>query len=182
MKRMVIAASCVSLIALTVAALSLVYDAGYHAGHNSAESIWQQRWSQRDLAAATMALHHELAIRAEEHRKQIETENEVKHAETALAEAHSEYLHAESVAGELQSELDKVRRQLERSEAGRISATAYAGKAKAKIASVLAELLSQSDQMAGKFAAEADANFIAGSACEHIYDRVTGVEINEPVK
>lgn len=181
MKRIVIAVGCVVVIAITLAALSRLYDAGYRAGHNVAESAWRQRWSQRDLADATMALHHEVAIRAEENRRQIETENEVNHAEIALADAHSEYLHAESVAGELQSELDRIRRQLKQSEAGRIAATAEAGKAKAQVTAVLAELLSESDQLAGKFASEADANFIAGTACERIYDRVTGMNFKKPV-
>ena len=171
--------SCVAAIVLTITALSRLYDAGYHAGHNFTESAWQQRWSQRDLSDATLALHHEVAIRAEEHRRQTETNNEVKNAQVALAKARSEYLHAESAAGELQSELDKVKRQLKRSESGRISATAYAGQAKTQVATVLAELLSESDQLAGKYAAEADANYIAGSFCERIYTRVTKVNAHK---
>ncbi|EOW0886151.1 DUF2514 family protein, partial [Citrobacter koseri] len=75
--------------------------------------------------------------------------------------------------GGLQQQLTILQRQLARSETGRISALAAAGAAKAKVASLLAELLGEADAMAGEFAKEADERYVAGNTCERTYDKVT---------
>lgn len=79
----------------------------------------------------------------------------------------------------LQQQLSTLRRQLAGSETGRLSAIAAASAAKAETTRVLAELLSESDDLAGKFAKEADERYVAGSTCERTYDKVILNKENE---
>ncbi|ECE7863412.1 DUF2514 family protein, partial [Salmonella enterica subsp. enterica serovar Teko] len=81
----------------------------------------------------------------------------------------------ERARGGLQQQLAAVQRQLARSETGRLSALAAAGQAKAEAGILLAQLLSEADDLAGKFAKEADERYVAGNACERTYDKVIGL-------
>ncbi|ECF3280162.1 DUF2514 family protein, partial [Salmonella enterica subsp. enterica serovar Ibadan] len=67
-----------------------------------------------------------------------------------------------------------VQRQLAGSETGRLSALAAASQAKAETGILLAKLLGEADDLAGKFAKEADERYVAGSTCERTWDKVTG--------
>ncbi|EBI5506731.1 DUF2514 family protein, partial [Salmonella enterica] len=81
---------------------------------------------------------------------------------------------AERARGGLQQQLAAVQRQLATSETGRVSALAAASQAKAEAGILLAQLLGETDDLAGKFAKEADERYVAGSTCERTYDKVTG--------
>ncbi|EBS4440874.1 DUF2514 domain-containing protein, partial [Salmonella enterica subsp. enterica serovar Guinea] len=59
-------------------------------------------------------------------------------------------------------------------ETGRLSALAAASQAKAETGILLAQLLGEADELAGKFAKEADERYVAGSTCERTWDKVTG--------
>lgn len=80
---------------------------------------------------------------------------------------------ANRARGGLQQQLTILQRQLVRSESGRISALAAAGAAKTETGILLARLPSEADDLAGKFAKEADERYVAGSTCERTYDKVT---------
>ncbi|VDZ79643.1 phage-tail assembly protein [Salmonella bongori] len=45
---------------------------------------------------------------------------------------------------------------------------------KAETGILLAQLLGEADDLAGKFAKEADERYVAGSTCERTWDKVTG--------
>ncbi|EMD4715058.1 DUF2514 family protein, partial [Salmonella enterica] len=64
--------------------------------------------------------------------------------------------------------------QLAGSETGRLSALAAASQAKGETGILLAQLPGEADELAGKFAKEADERYAAGSTCERTYDKVTG--------
>lgn len=145
----------------------------FNAGYESADSTWNQKWLQRDLADSTEILHREVAERAKEQRRQQVADEERKRAEDELAKVQADADAAERAGDGLQRQLATLRRQLARSETGRLSAIAAAGAAKAETTRVLAELLSEADDLAGKFAKEADERYVAGSTCERTYDRVT---------
>ncbi|EBW8372782.1 TPA: DUF2514 family protein, partial [Salmonella enterica subsp. enterica serovar Javiana] len=59
------------------------------------------------------------------------------------------------------------------SETGRLSALAAASQAKAETGILLAQLLGEADDLAGKFAKEADERYVAGSTCERTYETMT---------
>lgn len=46
---------------------------------------------------------------------------------------------------------------------------------KAETGTLLAQLLGEADDLAGKFAKEADERYVAGSTCERTYDKVIGL-------
>ena len=159
-------------LAITLLVAFLLWRA-YDAGYDSADSAWSQQWLQRDLADSTATLHREVVERGEEQRRQLAVNEEQHHADEELAKVQADAAGAQRAADGLQSQLTALQRQLAGSETGRLSAIAAASAAKAKTTRVLAELLGESDKMAGKYAAEADGAYIAGSTCERIYSKVT---------
>ncbi len=145
----------------------------YSRGYQEADSSWKLQWAQRDLTDATTALQLEVTERAKEQRRQHAADEERKRADEELAKIQADVDAAERARGGLQQQLAAVQRQLARSETGRLSALAAAGQAKAEAGILLAQLLSEADDLAGKFAKEADERFVAGSTCERTYDKVT---------
>jgi len=145
----------------------------YTTGYSKADSAWKLRWTQRDLTDERATLERTVAERKEEQRRQQKTEEEKKYADQLLEQARFDAAAADRAADGLRNQLTQLREQLAGSEARRISAVTSAGQAKKEASLLLAQLLSESDEMAGKFAKEADDNYIAGNTCERIYDEVT---------
>ncbi|EBG6922913.1 DUF2514 family protein [Salmonella enterica subsp. enterica] len=143
-------------------------------GYGKADAAWKTQWLQRDLADSTATFHREVAERAEEQRRQHAADEERKRANEELAKVQADADAAERARGGLQQQLSTLQRQFARSETGRLSALAAAGQAKAEAGILLAQLLSEADELAGKFAKEADERYVAGSACERTWDTVTG--------
>lgn len=139
------------------------------------DSAWSLKWSQRNEADATERAAKEATERAEESRRQQASNEEQKHAEQELAKVRADGLSAQRAADGLQQQLTQLQRQFGRSETGRLSAVAANSQAKSEATILLAQLLSESDDLAGKFAREADENYVAGSSCERTYDKVTGI-------
>jgi hypothetical protein len=157
-------------LALLLVACWGVWRGGYHA----ADSKWSQRWSQRDADDAKAIAKRTAAERAEEQRRQRRVNEETERAEQELVAARAAAERANAAAGGLRSELDKLQSRLRVSEQRRDTAVTDAGKARAEAADLLAELLRESDEMAGAFAAEADGAYISGRSCEWSYDAVRG--------
>jgi chromosome segregation ATPase len=145
----------------------------FGAGYESADSAWKRQWLQRDLADSTATLHREVAERAEERRRQQAADEELERANEEVAKVQADADAAQRAGDGLQRQLTDLQRQLAGSETGRISAVAAAGAAKAQTGILLAQLLGEVDDLAGKFAKEADERYVAGSSCERTYDKVT---------
>ncbi|EBU9307609.1 DUF2514 family protein [Salmonella enterica] len=139
----------------------------YSRGYQRADTSWKFQWAQRDLTDATTALQREVTERAKEQRRQHAADEERKRADEELAKIQADADAAERARGGLQ-------RQLAGSETGRLSALAAASQAKAETGILLAKLLGEADDLAGKFAKEADERYVAGSTCERTWDKVTG--------
>ncbi|ECG1136915.1 DUF2514 domain-containing protein, partial [Salmonella enterica subsp. enterica] len=139
----------------------------YSRGYQKADSSWKFQWAQRDLTDATAALQQEVTERAKEQRRQHAADEERKRADEELAKIQGDADAAERARSGLQ-------RQLAGSETGRLSALAAASQAKAETGILLTQLLGEADDLAGKFAKEADERYVAGSTCERTYDKVTG--------
>jgi hypothetical protein len=146
----------------------------FNAGREDADREWTLKWKTRDLSEATITLHREITERAEERRRQGAVDEERERAERELADLQNNLLDSDLAARGLREQLASIRRQLARSETGRLSAVAATGAAKAEVASLLAQLLDESDRLAGEFAKEADERYVAGQTCERTYDKVTG--------
>lgn len=159
-------------LAITLLVAFLLWRA-YDAGYESADSVWKQQWLKRDLADSTAILHREVAERAEEQRRQQVADEERKRADEELAKVQADADAAERAGDGLQRQLAALRRQLAGSETGRLSAIAAAGATKAETGILLAQLLSEANELAGKFAKEADERYAAGSSCERTYDKIT---------
>lgn len=145
----------------------------YTEGHDAADQAWQLKWSNRDTADAAATLRREGHERAEEQRRQLAAEEERKHAEEELANARADADIADRAGIRLRKQLDTLQRQLAGSETGRLSATVEASSSRIEASILLAQLLSESDEMAGKYAAEADRSYVSGQSCERTYDKVT---------
>ncbi|HAU5602431.1 TPA: DUF2514 family protein [Citrobacter koseri] len=160
-------------LAITLLVAFLLWRA-YSAGFDSADANWKGKWLQRDLADSTAALHWDVSERAEEQRRQRAVDEERERADEELAKVQEDVDAANRARGGLQQQLTILQRQLARSETGRLSAVAAASAAKAQTGILLAQLLGEADDLAGKFAKEADERYVAGSTCERTYDKVTG--------
>ena len=163
-------------LAVTLLVAFLLWKA-YGTGADAKDAEWRGLWLQRDLADSTAALHQEVANRAEERRRQQAADEERKRANEELAKVQADADAAQRAGDGLQQQLAILRRQLAGSETGRLSAVAAASAAKAQTGILLAQLLGEADDMAGKFAKEADERYVAGASCERTYDKVT----NQPV-
>ncbi|MFD3225685.1 DUF2514 domain-containing protein [Rahnella aceris] len=150
----------------------------YNSGHDAAEQVWQLKWSSRDAADAAATLKREGQERAEEQRRQLAADEERKHVEEELAKARSDAAAADRAGAGLRKQLDTLQRQLAGSETGRLSATVAASSARTEASILLAQLLSESDEMAGKYATEADKSYVSGQSCERTYDKVTNQKAN----
>ena len=159
-------------LAITLLVAFLLWRA-YDAGYDSADSVWNLQWLQRDLADSTATLHSEVVERAEERRRQRAVDDEQKRAADELAKVQADADASDMAARGLQRQLASLQRQLAGSETGRLSAIAAASAAKAEVASLLAQLLGESDRLAGEFAKEADERYVSGQTCERTYDKVT---------
>ncbi|EDV0773110.1 DUF2514 family protein [Salmonella enterica subsp. enterica] len=144
----------------------------YSRGYQEADSSWKLQWAQRDLTDATIALQREVTERAEEQRRQRAVDEEREKADEELAKVQADADAAKRARGGLQQQLAEIQRQLATSETGRVSALAAASQAKAEAGILLAQLLGEADDLAGKFAKEADERYVAGSTCERTYDKV----------
>lgn len=150
----------------------------YGKGYKAADSEWRLLWVQRDLGDMTISFHHELSERAQEQRYQRAIDEERNRANAELAKVKSDRDAADRAAGGMRSELKALQQQLADSETGRLTASVKGSASTAKAAVLLAELLSEADGMAGRFATEADRAYAAGSSCERSYDGLTKKQRN----
>ena len=104
--------------------------------------------------------------RREEQRRQLEINEVRNHAQTRIRSAAHDAALAGAAADSLQQRVD----QLLASRAACSSRVAKGGAAVRDLTAVLADLRRQADERAGELAAIADANRIAGQACESAYD------------
>lgn len=142
---------------------------------------WQaQSWRMSGQLEAERARH--AAYVASQQAASAEVITSILERERALLDQIEEVsAHGERVKQDLDRQLadsDAVARRLQRQLSdlsGRISTdpgTAAECAAARATAGVLAELLGESDQLAGAFAESADRNRVAGEACEAVYDAV----------
>lgn len=140
-------------------------------------AAWQWQANVYSTQIATMKAKHAEAVakaeqdaRAEGERrvaKQTEITNEaIQQAESARADARA----SDAAGRELRARVTALVNANRRPDD---SATVSGGSAADNLTRVLAELLGEVDQHAGKLAEQADAARIAGQACERSYDALT---------
>lgn len=130
----------------------------------------ESEWAKVDKAR-TDAYAKAVADQHEETRRRVGEQTEIaneaiKEAESARAAARA----ADVVRRELRARLTAIINSSKRPDG---SATLGGGSAAGDLTRVLAELLGEVDQHAGKLAEQADAARIAGKACERFYDALT---------
>ena len=139
-----------------------------------------QSWRMSGQLEAERARHAAYVARQQEASAEVIT-SILERERTLLDQIEEVSAHGERVKQDLDRQLadsDAVARRLQRQLSdlsGRIGAdpgTAAECAAARAAAGVLAELLGESDQLAGAFAESADRNRIAGEACEAAYDAV----------
>lgn len=146
------------IIILSIAGLMAVGWTVYQAGYKTANNEWQQKWD--DAQVATLALQQQ---------KQQKIDEVTEDAEKEIQRVRADAIAANHAADSLRGTVTKLRQRLG-------SETARASKAEASAADLLAELLVQSDKMAGEFASFADEANARGLACERAYDAVRAVK------
>ncbi|MGL4270210.1 MAG: DUF2514 family protein [Plesiomonas sp.] len=164
-----------ALFAITIAvvALWLFSEWRYSAGEAAMNGVWQSRWIARDAADAEERQLRQEAVRTEEQRRADAVAAQEKEANDELEKAKRDAAAATAESRGLQQQLKTLRAKLASGGTCAIPGASGAGKAAAAI-TVLSELLSDADGVAGAMAEEADRARIAGSACERMYDGITG--------
>lgn len=167
------AVAAVAIVVSIIVAWDIHGDNRYSAGEAAAEQSWKLKWSERDKADALATAQRERVAREEEQRRLQAADAERKRSDEELAKVQADADAAERARSGLQQQLKKLQRDFAGSETGRISALAAASASKAETGILLAQLLGEADELAGKFAKEADERYVAGSTCERTYDKVT---------
>jgi hypothetical protein len=144
----------------------------YQSGYRSADYKWSEKWRQRDAYDAEIAVKHYRSEREEEYRRQQAISNAQKAADKKISTIQHQADISQHAADGLHRQLLRLRSQLANSETSTISAIAAAGHTRAEAEILLIRMLKESDDMAGKYAKEADRAYIAGSTCERIYSGV----------
>lgn len=124
----------------------------YNIGLDTKDKEWQKKWDAAQVATLTLALQQQNKINA------VTVDGEKR-----IEQVKSDAIAADHAADGLRGTVANLRKQ-------RDSAVTRASKAEAAAANLHAELLIQSDAMAGKFAVAADEARQRGLTCEMAYD------------
>ena len=146
----------------------------YSVGHDSADKSWQLEWAKRDKADSDALAQRQADERAEEQRRQQAANQAVNDADEDNKRLKADAINAKRSADGVREQLSQLRRQFADSETGKLSSAASASASKSQAIILLTELLSESNEAAGKYAKEADRAYSAGQTCERIYDKVSG--------
>jgi hypothetical protein len=160
------------IISLTVLSLWGYGHWQFTEGQAKANQDCSLKWSHRNAVESAAIAKREASERTEEQRRQQVVDEEQKRTNDELAKIQNDAADALRASDGLQLQLAILQRQLEGSETSRISALAAARAAKTETTRMLAQLLSESDKIAGIYAAEADRAYTAGRACEQIYEKI----------
>lgn len=165
-KAWALAAACAAALTVGVAGGCLVN--GWRlSGQLEAERTAHTRTLAMHQAASTDVISRTL-LRERELREEIEEHEQ--NAKTEIGQLERDLADSDAVARRMQKQLDHL--------SGRISedAGAEGGCAAARAtAGVLAQLLSEADELAGVFAETADRARIAGKGCEADYSAARGM-------
>lgn len=148
----------ISILALLICSLVFCVYQIYMLGYDNANNEWQQKWDAAQVA--TLALQQQ---------KQQKIDEVTEDAEKEIQRVQADAIAANHAADSLRGTVSNLRQRLN-------SETSRAGKAEASAANLFAELLVQSDKMAGDFASFADEARERGLACERAYDAVRAVK------
>lgn len=150
-----------------------LYEHGIANGKAATDAKWSIEWAKRNTADTVATLKQEQAERAEERRRQAETEGIIADARQEAIRFEAKYNHAVDAGERLQRELRAIRSQLKTRQPGEISTVTSGGYTAAEAANLLAELYGSIDRRAGEIARFADEANRAGFRCEQIYNATT---------
>lgn len=144
----------ISILALLICSLVFCVYQIYMLGYDNANNEWQKKWDASQVATLEI-----------QQQKQQKIDEVTEDAEKEIQRVKANAVAANHAADGLRGTVTNLRQRLS-------SETARASKAEASAADLLAELLLQSDKMAGEFASFADEARERGLACERAYDVV----------
>ena len=148
----------IKYIAVAVAFILIISGIGVGAhkiGSDAKNAEWQQKWDAAQIAALQ-----------KQQQQQIKIDKVTQNAEKEIKRVQADAIDANNAADRLREIVTNLRQRLN-------SETSRASKAEASAADLLAELLVQSDKMAGEFAKFADESRVRGLACERAYDALS---------
>ena len=162
------------MIAMVVVLANLSLWVGHYTGYRDADKSWQLKWAQRDKEDSDALAQRQASERAEEQRRQQAANQAVKDADKDNEQLKADAINAKRSANRLQQQLVQLRQQFADSETGKLSGAASSSASKSQAIILLTQLLSESNEAAGKYAKEADRAYGAGQTCERVYDKVSG--------
>lgn len=141
-------------------ACALVVGAFFY-GQHTKDNAWQARWEARNAADAV--------AQAEAYKREREKEQEWQKKLEEIQNAGKKYLEdlrkreRDAAASRMRDAIEAARRRASEEAAANL-------RSQASPVDVFAELLTGADELAEKFAREADESRIRGAACEAAYD------------
>lgn len=155
---------------LVAGSLWLAHHTGYSSGYDKADTDWNTKWTERDLAD----LQAEKAFTEQQRRIELERQGAIdaiqEQAQQDIATAQRNAAIAAAESKRLQDGIADAITRLQ-ADSGNPGAT-ISSKTRASTSSLLAELFREIDTAAGIYAAEADRARAAGLTCERAYDAV----------
>lgn len=155
---------------LVAGSLWLAHHTGYSSGYYKADTAWQARWRERDLADLQAAKAFTEQQRRIELQRQGAIDAIQEQAQQDIATAQRNAAIAAAESKRLQDGIADAITRLQ-ADSGNASAT-ISSKTRASTGSLLAVLFREIDTAAGEYAAEADRARGAGLRCEAAYDAV----------
>ncbi|MGL5386650.1 MAG: DUF2514 family protein [Serratia sp. (in: enterobacteria)] len=157
-------------IRITAIVLMIIAGAIFYGGKRYADYQWQLKWADRDITDKAAQAIQEAANRAVEQNMQNKVAEVSEDAAKKIDAMETDVIYATDAADRLHGTISDLQQRLRDSQGTVNSAIAGKREAEARAARLFAELLKQSDQRAGEYAATADDARIRGLACERAYD------------
>lgn len=144
----------------------------YKSGVDDANQYWSLKWAMRDAADNAANAKREAREREEEQRRLNIWNEEQKHADEILKKARSDVDNAVRAGNGLRQQLANLERKLSESDTRHVPTFTNSCATNGEVISMLTQLLRESDDMAGQYAADADRAYYAGQSCERLYKKI----------
>lgn len=155
------------------ATVSALLIASFATGSVWTERAWEKKWADRNSEESSQAVNAQTAARMIEQGRVIAREEAVKDAYAQAAKAAATAAGLSATISKLRTEATKLATRMDAAKHTSGLAAAVGSKTASTNAAMLADMLGSVTEEAKFYAERADENYMAGVACQRIYESVS---------